>query len=69
MHKDYISVDEAAQELGIARATVWKWIKRVGLQTYRFMGERRTYVKREDLETLRGPIPIREASSEGKRAA
>jgi excisionase family DNA binding protein len=67
MHEGYISVDEAAQEMGIARATIWKWIKRAGLQTYRFMGERRTYVKRQDLEALRQPIPI--GHDAGKRAA
>ncbi len=58
MHDQYVSVDEAANELDVSRATAWKWIKRHGLQTYRFMGERRTFVQRADLARLQEPIPV-----------
>jgi excisionase family DNA binding protein len=54
----YISVDEAAEEMGVSRATIWKWIARQEMQTFRFVGDRRTFVRREDIDQIRGPIPI-----------
>jgi excisionase family DNA binding protein len=54
----YISVDEAADEIGVSRATFWKWIKRYEVPTFRFMGERRTFVRREDVAKLKEPIPV-----------
>lgn len=58
MQDQYVSVDDAASELDVSRATAWKWIKRHNLQTYRFMGERRTFVRRADLAQLNEPIPV-----------
>ena len=58
MSKDYVSVDEAAADLGVSRGTLWKWIKRQELPTFRFLGERRTFIRREDVDRLRGPIPV-----------
>lgn len=58
MHEQYISVDDAAKEMEIGRATAWKWIKRHELQTYRFMGDRKTYIRRQDLDRLRQPVPV-----------
>jgi excisionase family DNA binding protein len=57
MAKDYLSVDEAAEELGVSRATVWNWIKRTEMPTFRVIGDRRTMIRRSDIETLRQPIP------------
>jgi excisionase family DNA binding protein len=54
----YISVDEAAEEMGVSRATIWKWIARQEMQTFRFVGDRRTFVRKEDIDQIRGPIPI-----------
>ena len=58
MAEAHISVDEAADELGVSRATLWKWIKRYELPTFRFLGERRTFLKREDVAKMKEPILI-----------
>ncbi len=58
MSQDYLSVDEAATELGVSRATVWKWLRRHGVNTFRVFGDRRTLIRRADIERLREPIPI-----------
>jgi excisionase family DNA binding protein len=61
MSKDYLSVDEAAAELGMSRATLWKWLKRREVGTFRLLGDRRTLLRRVDVERLKEPIPIEEA--------
>lgn len=58
MSEDYVSVDEAATELTVSRGTLWKWIRRQELPTFRFLGERRTFIRRADVDRLRGPIPV-----------
>jgi excisionase family DNA binding protein len=54
----YVSVDDAAEELEVARATLWKWIKRYDIPTFRFLGDRRTFIQREDVAKMKEPIPI-----------
>ena len=66
MKKEYLTVDEMAEELDISRATAWKWMRRHNLPTFRFMGDRKTYVRRDDLAKLREPI---EVTHEKKQAA
>jgi excisionase family DNA binding protein len=61
MSKDYLSVDEAAGELGVSRATLWKWLKRHNIGTFRLLGNRRTLVRRADVEKLKEPMPIEDA--------
>ncbi len=58
MENSYISVDDAAADIGVSRATVWKWIKRYEMPTFRFLGERKTFVRREDIDRLKAPIEI-----------
>ena len=58
MEEDYLSVDAAAAELGVNRVTVWKWVRRYELPTFRFLGDRKTYLRREDVKRLREPIPV-----------
>lgn len=58
MHEEYISVEEAAALLGVAKVTMWRLIRRYDLQTFRILGERATFVRRADIEPLRQPIPI-----------
>ena len=60
MDENYLSVDAAAAELGVNRVTVWKWVKRYDLPTFRFLGDRKTYLRRDDVQRLREPIPIGE---------
>ena len=61
MGQDYLSVDEAAAELGVSRATLYKWIKRNDIGTFRIVGDRRTLMRRTDVEKLKEPIPMGEA--------
>ena len=63
MGESFVTVDEAAELLGIKRATIWKWIKRYDLQRYRVVGDRRSYLKREDIDKLREPQPIKKATA------
>lgn len=55
---EYVSVDAGAGELGVSRATMWKWVKRHDLETFRFMGDRKTYLRRADLARMREPVPV-----------
>ena len=61
MSKDYLSVDDAAAELGVSRATLYKWIKRHEIGTFRLLGDRRTLMRRADVEKLKEPMPIEDA--------
>jgi excisionase family DNA binding protein len=56
--EEYLSIDEAAAELDIGRSTIWKWIRRHEIPTFRVLGDRRTLIKRSDLARLQEPIPI-----------
>ena len=60
MAGNMLSVEEASAELGISRATVWNWIRRNRITTFRVVGERRTLIRREDVERMREPVPIEE---------
>ena len=65
MSEQFISVDDAAAEQQVSRATMWKWIKRGEIPTFRVFGNRRTLIKRADLAKLLEPMP----TSEAKKAA
>jgi excisionase family DNA binding protein len=47
MTDEYLSVGEAAKEMEVSRATMWKWVKRHELATFRFMGDRKTFLRYE----------------------
>lgn len=66
MDERYITVNEAAESIGVSRATMWKWIKRHDIPTFRFMGDRKTYVQQDDLGKLREPVRV---DFQKKRAA
>ena len=57
MDARFVAVDDAARALGVSRATVWNWIRRYGLETFRLPGERRTLLRREDVARLAEPVP------------
>ena len=61
MTEEFVSVDAVAEEIGVNRVTVWKWIRRYELPTFRFLGERKTFLRREDVDRLRQPVPMDEA--------
>ena len=62
--EEYLSVDEAAGAIGRSRATIWNLIRRYNLETFRRSMDRKTYVRRADVERLaRGTFEPREASA------
>jgi excisionase family DNA binding protein len=54
---DMLTYNEAASELGISRPTLERWIVARQIQTYRKIGDRRAYIRRTDIEALRGWQP------------
>lgn len=52
---EYLTISEAAEELGVAESTVRRWIREERLHAYR-LGDRRILVKRDDLDSLVTPV-------------
>ncbi|MBE3585672.1 MAG: helix-turn-helix domain-containing protein [Thermoanaerobacter sp.] len=51
MEKKWLTVQEAADHVGVARATIYKWAKQGRLPIYK-LGERVARISVEDLEKL-----------------
>lgn len=51
--RDFLSVDEAAGVLERSVPTMWRLIRQRSLETFRRPMDRRTYVRRADVEQLR----------------
>lgn len=51
--KEYLTVEEAAEELGVTRATVYNYMKDLNITTRRFGRDRRGYLSRGDVGTMR----------------
>lgn len=66
MSDEYVTIDDAAKEAGKSRATMWVWIRRHELPTYRFTGERKTFIRREDMKRFKDPVRI-EVHTKSKR--
>ena len=65
--EEYIDLYDTAAELGVSMATVWNLLKYHQIIRYKLPGQRRTVIRRADLETLRQPIPRGDRA--GKEAA
>lgn len=50
MSKDVRTVNEALEELNIARATLYLWIKRGEIRAYKRLG--RTYIDKNDIDKI-----------------
>lgn len=57
MSTEFLSVDQVAEKYTVSRATVWRWIKEMDIQRYRFRGDRKTYIQSDDLERMSQPMP------------
>jgi excisionase family DNA binding protein len=51
--QEYLSIDEAAQVIGWNRATVYEWVKTLGMKTYKFVRNRKTYLAASDVARLK----------------
>ncbi len=73
-HDEFLSIDEVAAELRRSRPVVFARIRQRGITTYRRSPDRRTFVRRADLETLKEaplpgrPVPITKKRGGNRRA-
>jgi hypothetical protein len=51
--QEYLSIDQAAAEIGIDRATVYAWMKELGMQRHKFLRNKKTYIHASDVERLK----------------
>lgn len=51
--KEYFTLDEAADYLDWNRATLYRRMKDFGIQTYRFKGDMKGYLKNADVQRLK----------------
>lgn len=58
MRDEYLTIDEVAEMLGKSRPVVFDRIRRHNLTTYRLPPDRRTFLRRTDLDTLMQPVPL-----------
>lgn len=65
------SLDDAADQVGVTKRTLQKWIRAGLLKPYRIMGDRRTFVDLDQIAELRKPKPRppRKPPSEKARTA
>lgn len=50
---EMVTIDEAEHEFGMKRATIYKYAKRGDITTYRRPGDRKSYVRRDEMRRLR----------------
>ncbi len=66
---EFVTVAEAAKELGLGESTVWLLMKQKGITRYRIPGQgKRTFLSRADLPRFKEPIAVK-AEQTGKAAA
>ncbi len=71
---EFMSIDEMAAALQRSRQVVFARIRQRGITTYRRPPDRRTFVRRADLETLKQapppgrPVPITKKRGGNRRA-
>ena len=59
MTNDFLTLPEAAELVGVSRATMWRRLKQDEIQTYQSQQDRRVrLVKRSDIEDLLQPRPV-----------
>ena len=51
--QEYLSIDQAATIIGWNRATVYEWVKTLGMRTYKFVRNRKTYLTATDVARLK----------------
>jgi excisionase family DNA binding protein len=51
--QEFFTIDEAAQHIGWNRATVYDWVKELGMKTHKFVRNRKSYLAAADVERLK----------------
>lgn len=51
--REYLSIDETAEAIGWNRATVYEWVKTLGMKTYKFVRNRKTFLAASDVARLK----------------
>jgi excisionase family DNA binding protein len=69
MAENYIDTYQAAEELGMSRATLWRLLREREIERFRIPGDRRSLIRREDFESLRQPVPIPRRATGAKKVA
>lgn len=52
-----MTLSEAAADLGVGMTSLYRYINKYKLQTYRKLGDRRGYLRVADVERLKGFMP------------
>jgi hypothetical protein len=61
----YITIDDAAEQLGVARGTLYYYIRHYDLKTKKFPLDRKAYLSMEDFRKVK---KWREDAAEGDRS-
>jgi transposase-like protein len=61
--QEYISVEDAARELGVNRSTMYYYKRQLNIQHKKFPLDRRRYISLQDLERIKA---AKKAATEGK---
>lgn len=51
--KEYLTFEEAAEYTGKKRATLYNYVKDLGIKTHKFKRDRRAYLALEDVKRIR----------------
>ena len=67
MDDEYLDVEQVQELLGVSKPTVWNLLKRYDLMRYRIpsRGKKTLIRKRELLEALERPVPVRKRAAAG----
>lgn len=60
----FLSLQRVEQELGVARGTVYYYIRQLNIEVKRFPLDRKSYIAIADLERIKA---AKQASTEGRR--
>lgn len=52
-NREYISVGEASENLGVTRPTLYYYMKTLGIDTKKFLLDRKAYLKIDDFEKIK----------------
>jgi len=67
--EEFIDTYDAAEQLEMSRATLWRVLRERDIQRFKKPGNRRSFIKRSDFESLRQPVPIRRVQDEASKKA